>query len=44
VAVSCLGLGVAGLAFGEGTTWSVVALAFGLASAVAGWLQRGARR
>ena len=43
VAVSCLGLGVAGLAFGEGTTWSVVALAFGLASAGAAWLQRGPR-
>lgn len=40
VAVSCLGFGVAGLAFGEGTTWSLLALAFGVVSAVAAWMQR----
>jgi len=40
VAVSCLGFGLAGLAFGEGTTWSLLALAFGVVSAVAAWMQR----
>jgi hypothetical protein len=44
VSVSSLGLGVAGLAFGEGSRWSLLALGFGVVFGVAGWLQRGARR
>lgn len=42
VAVSCLGLGAAGLAFGEGTAWSLMALAFGLVAGTATWI-RGRR-
>lgn len=40
VAGSCLGLGLAGLAFGEGTAWSLAVLAFGVVGAVLAGLQR----
>ena len=40
VAGSCVGIGVAGLAFGEGTAWSLSVLVFGLAAGVAAAVQR----
>jgi hypothetical protein len=40
VAGSCLALGTAGLAFGEGVTWSAVVLGFGLLAAVLNDLPR----
>jgi hypothetical protein len=39
VAVCCLSLGLAGLAFGEGATWSVAVLAFGVAGVAVTSLQ-----
>ena len=44
VAGSCLGIGLAGLAFGEGTAWSLVGLALGGVATALFWMQHRVAR